>query len=91
MALIKSPGVHVHIDVSAVNVPHDRAVAMRMRPPAPLLLTMSQAADRLQVSRSSLYREVGRGRLQIVKLGHLTRIRIEDLEAYVSGLAAPPR
>jgi excisionase family DNA binding protein len=56
-----------------------------------LLLTMDQVADRLQISRSSLYREVGRGRLQVVKVGHLTRIRLEDLAAYVSGLAAPTR
>lgn len=63
---------------------------MFVRPDFPLLLTMCQAADRLQVSRSSLYREVGRGRLQVVKLGHLTRIRVEDLEAYVSALMAPP-
>jgi excisionase family DNA binding protein len=82
----------VHIDVSAVSMTHDRAVAASIRPATtPLLLTMGQTADRLQVSRSSLYREVGRGRLQVVKVGHLTRIRLEDLEAYVSGLAAPTR
>jgi excisionase family DNA binding protein len=52
---------------------------------------MDQAANHLQVSRSSLYREVARGRLHVVKVGHLTRIRLEDLEAYVSGLAAPTR
>ncbi len=53
-----------------------------------LLLTLDQAADRLQVSRSSLYREVRRGRLRVVKLGHLSRVRLEDLRAYVAGLAA---
>lgn len=56
-----------------------------------LLLTVEQAAERLQVSRSSLYREVRRGRLQVVKLGHLTRIRQDDLVAYVSELAPPLR
>jgi excisionase family DNA binding protein len=67
---------------------YDRAVAMGIPRATLLLLTVGQAADRLQVSRSSLYREVGRGRLQVVKIGHLTRIRLQDLEAYVSGLAA---
>jgi excisionase family DNA binding protein len=81
----------VHLDVSAVSMAHDKAVAVGIRPATPLLLTVGQAADRLQVSRSSLYREVGRGRLQVVKVGHLTRIRLKDLEAYVSGLAAPTR
>jgi excisionase family DNA binding protein len=78
----------VHIDVSAVSMTYDRAVAMGIPRATLLLLTVGQAADRLQVSRSSLYREVGRGRLQVVKIGHLTRIRLQDLEAYVSGLAA---
>jgi len=78
----------VHIDVSAVSMTYDRAVAVGIPRATLLLLTVGQAADRLQVSRSSLYREVGRGRLQVVKIGHLTRIRLQDLEAYVSGLAA---
>jgi excisionase family DNA binding protein len=75
--------------MSAMSATADGTVVAAVRLSAPLLLTMCQAADRLQVSRSSLYREVGRGRLQVVKLGHLTRIRVEDLEAYVSGLVAP--
>lgn len=67
------------------------AGAERMPRAGALLLTMDQAADHLQISRSSLSREVGRGRLQVVKLGHLTRIRRDDLQAYVAGLAAPSR
>ena len=47
------------------------------------LLTMQQAADRLQISRSALYREVRAGRLKIVKLGNLTRVRPDSLEAYI--------
>lgn len=77
--------------MSAVSMTYDGTVAVGVRPAAPLLLTVGQAADRLQISRSSIYREVGRGRLQVVKVGHLTRIRLQDLEAYVSGLAAPTR
>lgn len=78
-------------DVYPLGPPLDAVPAHRLRSPAPFLLTMDQAANHLQVSRSSLYREVARGRLHVVKVGHLTRIRLEDLEAYVSGLAAPTR
>jgi excisionase family DNA binding protein len=85
----QSPG-STGTDVSAVSMTSHGAAAPA-RPDVPLLLTMCQAAERLQVSRSSLYREVGRGRIQVVKLGHLTRIRVEDLEGYVAGLVAPPR
>ena len=52
-------------------------------PHAPVLLTMEEVARRLQVSRSSLYAQVRRGRLRIVKIGHLTRIRPAEVERYV--------
>jgi excisionase family DNA binding protein len=48
-----------------------------------ILLTMSEAARTLQVSRSSLYEEVRRRRLRVVKIGHLTRIRPAELDRYV--------
>lgn len=47
------------------------------------LLTVTEAAERLRVSRSLLYLEMNRGRLKVVKIGHLTRIREEELERYV--------
>jgi excisionase family DNA binding protein len=65
--------------------------AERMPIATALLVTVEQAAQSLQVSRSSLYREVRRGRLRVVKLGHLTRIRQEDLQVYVAALAPPSR
>ena len=49
---------------------------------APILLTMEEAARCLQVSRSSLYEQVRRRRLRIVKIGHLTRVRPAELERY---------
>jgi len=53
-----------------------------------MLLTMQQAADHLQISKSSLYREIGYGRLPVVKVRHLTRIRLGDLQEYVAGLTS---
>jgi hypothetical protein len=35
------------------------------------------------VSRSSVYPQVRRGRLRIVKIGHLTRIRPAEVERHV--------
>lgn len=81
----------MQIDVYATSISPSTEAAARWPGAYPLLLTMEQAAECLQVSRSSLYREVRRGQLQVVKLGHLTRIRLDDLQAYVSGLAAPTR
>lgn len=49
----------------------------------PMLLTVEQAAERLQVSRSLLYEEIRRRRLRIVKIRHLTRIRLAELERYI--------
>jgi excisionase family DNA binding protein len=55
-----------------------------------LLLTLEQAAECLQVSKASLYREVRRGGIPVVKLGSLTRVRADDLERYVGSMTGPP-
>jgi excisionase family DNA binding protein len=48
-----------------------------------LVLTVTEAARRLSVSRSLLYQELRSGRLRPVKIGHLTRIRLEELDRYL--------
>jgi excisionase family DNA binding protein len=47
------------------------------------LLPVAEAAQGRRVSRSLLYLEVGRRRLKVVTIGHLTRIREEELDRYV--------
>jgi len=49
----------------------------------PLLLTVQEAADKLQISRSLLYEEMRRRRVRVVKIRHLTRIRQAELERYI--------
>jgi excisionase family DNA binding protein len=49
----------------------------------PLLLTVEEAAQRLQISRSLLYEEMRRRRVRVVKIRHLTRIRQSELERYI--------
>lgn len=47
------------------------------------MLTPEQVAQRLQVTKRTVYRWLGQGRLQGVKLGRLWRVRPEALEAFV--------
>jgi excisionase family DNA binding protein len=49
----------------------------------PMLLTVEEAAQKLQISRSLLYEEMRRRRVRVVKIRHLTRIRQSELERYV--------
>ena len=49
----------------------------------PLLLTVEEAAQKLQISRSLLYEEMRRRRVRVVKIRHLTRIRQAELERYI--------
>jgi excisionase family DNA binding protein len=49
----------------------------------PLALTVLAAAKRLGISRSLLYEELRSGRLHPVKIGHLTRIRLQELDRYL--------
>lgn len=48
------------------------------------LLTLQQAADRLQISMSTIRRLINAGKLQAVRIGRNLRIRPADLEAYIN-------
>lgn len=48
------------------------------------LLTLQQAADRLQISMSTIRRLIKAGKLQAVRIGRNLRIRPADLEAYIN-------
>jgi excisionase family DNA binding protein len=47
------------------------------------LLDVQQAAEYLTVSRATLYREVKRGKLTIVKVRGMTRLRVSELDRYL--------
>lgn len=48
------------------------------------LLTLKQAADRLQVSMSTIRRLIKAEKLQAVRIGRNLRVRPADLEAYIN-------
>ena len=49
----------------------------------PRLLTVAEAAERLGMSKSHVYRAVEEGRLTKVKIGNAVRIAVDDLEGYI--------
>lgn len=49
---------------------------------ASAMMTVRDVCDRFKVSRSTVYREANAGRLNLVKLGRMTRIRAADAEAW---------
>ncbi len=51
------------------------------------LLSISQAAQRLQISRQRVHQLVANGQLRAIKLGRYLYIQVSDLERY---LAHPP-
>ena len=62
--------------VMTVSVPDDAAV----------LLTVEEAAKRLRISRTSMYRLVSTGALESVTVGRLRRVPAECLVEYIAGL-----
>jgi excisionase family DNA binding protein len=48
--------------------------------PADVLLTIPQALDRLKVSRTWIYKMRKQGKIVIVKLGGMSRIRSSEVE-----------
>jgi excisionase family DNA binding protein len=51
--------------------------------PDPLALSIAQAADSTDVSRSQLYEEMRAGRLKYVKVGARRLILVEDLRDWL--------
>jgi len=66
-------------------------VDQRVEPGAvAILLTVSEAAGRLRIRRTTMYELISTGAVQSVTVGRLRRIRPLDLENYVAQLRAAP-
>lgn len=57
--------------------------ARKITDPAPLLISVDQAAGRLSVGRSKIYELAADGKLQLVKIGRATRVVVASIEAFV--------
>lgn len=49
-----------------------------------LLLRVSEAGERLGLSRSTIYELIGAGEIRVLKVGRATRIPVAELEAWVT-------
>lgn len=52
------------------------------------LLTIPQACHRLAVGRSTFYNIISSGKLTLRKIGGASRVRADELEAYIVNLPA---
>lgn len=52
------------------------------------LLTLSEVAQRLRVSRSKLYQDRRAGRLRVLRFGRVIRVRLGELERFMRRAAA---
>lgn len=68
----------------ASNRPLQRAA--RSSEPTPLLLTITQAASLLGVSRTTAYELIAEGRLEVVHIGRCARVPADDVEEFVQRL-----
>lgn len=51
-----------------------------------MYLTVKQAADRLQVSKKTIFRRIDDGSLRAIRLGSRTiRIKEDELQRYIDG------
>ena len=53
-----------------------------------IAVTIPDAMLAAQISRSTIYEEIGKGRLRAFKIGRATRIRVEDLRAWLDSRPA---
>jgi excisionase family DNA binding protein len=54
-----------------------------------LLLTVEEAADRISICRSTMFKLIRQGDVKSVKVGRLRRVTPSALEDYVRQLSAP--
>ncbi len=73
----------------ASNAPEPQA-ASRLGP-FRVLLTVEEAAERLAVGRTTVYRLIRSGELDSVRVGRLRRVHVEAIDAYAAQLAAEAR
>jgi excisionase family DNA binding protein len=57
-------------------------------PPAPLLLSVEEAAAQLRIGRSRMFDLIRRGKVLSVKVGGSRRIPYDSVRAYVDQLVA---
>ena len=55
-----------------------------------LLLTVEEAAQRLGICRSNMFKLIGSGAVESVQIGRLRRIQPSALEDYIKRLSAGP-
>jgi excisionase family DNA binding protein len=58
---------------------------------APLLVTVEQAAELLNVGRTTMYGLVASGTIPSVRIGKCRRVAVDALDAYVEGLCRGKR
>jgi excisionase family DNA binding protein len=63
-------------------------VASRAARPPRLLLTVEEAAERIGICRSNMFKLIRRGEIQSVRVGRLRRVTPDALEDFVRRLSA---
>lgn len=58
-------------------------MAREISPGGPGFLTASEAAERMRVSKMTVYRLIRSGKLPAVQIGKAYRVRDDDLEHYL--------
>ena len=66
-----------------------RGAGQAPAPPVPLLLTVEAAALRLGIGRTAMYALVKNGDVESIRIGHLRRIPVDALHAFIASLRIP--
>jgi excisionase family DNA binding protein len=76
--------------VEQLRYPNQEAVGHRQPERIPrLLLTVEEAADRIGICRSNMFKLIRQGDVQSVRVGRLRRVTPAALEDFVRQLSAP--
>jgi excisionase family DNA binding protein len=71
------------------NQAHETAPNRALESSPRLLLTVEEAADRIGICRSNMFKLIRQGHVKSVKVGRLRRVTPAALEDFVQRLSAP--
>lgn len=84
MARATAGGAEI-LDAGRARRPEKHSSRSDVQPDQRLLLTVSEAAQRLRIGRSLLYELITDGKIESIHVGRLRRIPPEALDAYIDG------
>jgi len=84
---INCPNCGHHLATVELGLPEEPLASVSAPIDHPILMRVTEAAERLGVSRATLYGLIAKGEIRVVRLGRSIRVPWQELERLADGAA----